>query len=156
MHFDNPVSQKQLIVQQIKPKFGPRGYLAFWCIWGTFDKCSRLVSGYSVQFWYFWFSLNLLKAAGRIVKKRPKFGPWGYVVSVYLVLLIVKCSGLFWGHSLHFWFQQPCTSKTVGHRAKRMQVCVVRLLFSVFRVLLTFKCLKSSCAFFIFDSPVSL
>ncbi len=43
-----------------------------------------------------------------------KFGPRGWVFSVYRVLVKLNATG----HSVYFWFQQPSISKTLGLRAK--------------------------------------
>ena len=69
-------------------------------------KCSSVVWGHSVQFW---FSATLyLKNQSSYIQIRPKFQPQRQVFRANRVLITVKCSRSVWGHLVHFHFWRPC------------------------------------------------
>ncbi len=55
-------------------------------------------------------------------RNRVKFGPRGWVFSVYKVFLTVKWLRSFWSLSVHSDFRQACISKMAGCRAERTEI----------------------------------
>ncbi len=81
---------------------------------GTYNICMGYFWLLSVQgqskviryiFDFFPIFNNLVSPKWLVVEQNGhKFGPRGYLLSLYGVPLAVKCSRLFWGHSVHFWY----------------------------------------------------
>ncbi len=55
---------------------------------------------------------NLVSRKRLVVERNgPKFGPQGYILGIYRVLLTINCSRSVWGHSVHF----RCSTELHSH-----------------------------------------
>ncbi len=99
-----------------------------------FLKCTILSYGKTKN-------LNYLQTSDRKAKRSEIWASWVNVQCIQGTFK--KRLRSFWGHLVHSDFRQACISKMASHRAKRSEIWASGWVFSVYRVFLTFKWLRS-------------